>query len=328
MGLLVDGHWSSAWYDTSKSNGKFVREIARFRNWITVDGAPGPTGAGGFTPESGRYHLYVSYACPWAHRTLIFRHLKGLDEHITVSVVHPLMLEHGWTFELDEFGASGDHLLGKSYLHQVYTESTPAATGRVTVPVLWDKHRGCIVSNESSEIIRMFNTAFDGLTGNERDYFPKDMRTEIEAVNADIYDNINNGVYLAGFATTTKAYEEAVTNLFAALDRMEARLQTNRYLLGSRLTEADWRLFVTLIRFDAVYVGHFKCNIRRIADYPALHGFTCDLYQMPGIADTVVMSHIKQHYYASHPTVNPTGIVPIGPVLDFTVPHGREALTS
>jgi putative glutathione S-transferase len=326
MGLLVEGQWSSEWYDTSKSDGKFVRDSARFRNWITVDGAPGPTGAGGFTPDSGRYHLYVSYACPWAHRTLIFRHLKGLDEHISVSVVHPLMLENGWTFETDEFGASGDDVLGKSLLHQVYTASAPKATGRVTVPVLWDKQQGCIVSNESSEIIRMFNSAFDGLTGNDRDFYPEDLRAEIDAVNADVYYNINNGVYMSGFATTPMAYEEAVSNLFAALDRMEARLQKTRYLVGSRLTEADWRLFVTLIRFDAVYVGHFKCNIRRIADYPALHMFTCELYQMPGIAETVVMPHIKQHYYASHPTVNPTGIVPIGPVLDFTVPHGRDML--
>jgi putative glutathione S-transferase len=257
---------------------------------------------------------------------LIFRHLKGLDEHISVSVVHPLMLENGWTFETDEFGASGDDVLGNSLLHQVYTASAPKATGRVTVPVLWDKQQGCIVSNESSEIIRMFNSAFDGLTGNDRDFYPEDLRAEIDAVNADVYDNINNGVYMSGFATTPMAYEEAVSNLFAALDRMEARLQKTRYLVGSRLTEADWRLFVTLIRFDAVYVGHFKCNIRRIADYPALHMFTCELYQMPGIAETVVMPHIKQHYYASHPTVNPTGIVPIGPVLDFTVPHGRDML--
>ena len=326
MGLLIDGRWSTNWYDTSKSGGHFVRETARHRNWITVDGASGPTGEGGFAAESGRYHLYVSYACPWAHRTLIFRLLKDLTDHVSVSVVHPLMLENGWSFEKDDHGAVGDELFGCEYLHQIYTRSSPGASGRVTVPVLWDRKQDCIVSNESSEIIRMFNSAFDRITGNRDDHWPEELRDEIEEVNVDIYENINNGVYRTGFATTVRAYEESVTRLFDALDRMEARLSAQRYLTGDRITEADWRFFPTLVRFDPVYVGHFKCNIRRIADYPALSGYMRELYQMPGIAETVVMSHIKQHYYGSHPTLNPTGIVPAGPLLDYESPHGRDAL--
>ena len=326
MGLLIDGRWSTNWYDTSKSGGHFVRETARHRNWITVDGASGPTGEGGFAAESGRYHLYVSYACPWAHRTLIFRLLKDLTDHVSISVVHPLMLENGWSFEKDDHGAVGDELFGCEYLHQIYTRSSPGASGRVTVPVLWDRKQDCIVSNESSEIIRMFNSAFDRITGNRDDYWPEELRDEIEEVNVDIYENINNGVYRTGFATTVRAYEESVTRLFDALDRMEARLSAQRYLTGDRITEADWRFFPTLVRFDPVYVGHFKCNIRRIADYPALSGYMRELYQMPGIAETVVMSHIKQHYYGSHPTLNPTGIVPAGPLLDYESPHGRDAL--
>ena len=326
MGQLIDGRWSDEWYDTKKSGGHFVRDTARFRNWVTSDGSAGPTGSGGFAAESGRYHLYVSYACPWAHRTLIFRHLKGLEPHISVSVVHPLMLGHGWTFETDDHGAAGDALHGSDFMHQVYTRSQPDATGRVTVPVLWDQKTDSIVSNESSEIIRMFNSAFDHLTGNNDDYWPAEMRDAIEEVNADIYANINNGVYRSGFATSVEAYEDSVTKLFDALDRMEERLSTRRYLMGARITEADWRFFTTLIRFDAVYVGHFKCNIRRIDDYPALSGYMRELYQMPGIAATVVMPHIKRHYYASHRTINPTGIVPVGPDLDFDAPHGRDGL--
>jgi putative glutathione S-transferase len=326
MGQLIDGRWSSEWYDTKASGGHFVRDTARFRNWVTADGSAGPSGSGGFAAESGRYHLYVSHACPWAHRTLIFRHLKDLVPHIPVSVVHPLMLDDGWTFEQDEFGASGDTLHDSEFMHQIYTRSQPDATGRVTVPVLWDTKTGSIVSNESSEIIRMFNCAFDHLTGNSDDYWPVEMRDAIEDVNADIYANINNGVYRSGFATSVEAYEDAVTRLFDALDRMDARLSTRRYLMGERLTEADWRFFTTLIRFDAVYVSHFKCNIRRIEDYPALSGYMRELYQMPGIAETVVMPHIKQHYFASHRNINPTGIVPVGPVLDFNTPHGREKL--
>ena len=326
MGQLIDGQWSSEWYDTDASGGHFVRDTARFRNWVTADGSAGPSGTGGFAAESGRYHLYVSYACPWAHRTLIFRHLKGLAPHISVSVVHPLMLDEGWTFAHDEYGAAGDTLHHSDFMHQIYTRSKPDATGRVTVPVLWDRKNDSIVSNESSEIIRMFNSAFDHLTGNSDDYFPVGMRDAIEEVNADIYANINNGVYRSGFATSVTAYEDAVTKLFDALDRMEQRLAACRYLMGDRITEADWRFFTTLIRFDAVYVGHFKCNIRRIDDYPALSGYMRELYQKPGIAGTVVMPHIKQHYYASHRTINPTGIVPVGPALNFDAPHGRDHL--
>jgi putative glutathione S-transferase len=325
MGLLIDGNWSTDWYDTAKTDGRFVRETASFRNWITPDGTAGPTGEAGFAAESGRYHLYISHACPWAHRTIIFRHIKQLASHISVSVVHPLMLENGWSFDKDTH-ATGDHLFGKNFLHEVYTYGHPKASGRVTVPVLWDKHSQKIVSNESSEIIRMFNSAFNELTGNHDDYWPVALRHDIEHVNQDIYDNINNGVYKAGFATSTAAYEDAVAALFAALDRMEARLHRQRYLLGAHITEADWRFFTTLVRFDPVYVGHFKCNIRRIADYPALFGYLRDLYQMPGIAETVVMDHIKQHYYQSHRQINPTGIVPVGPVLDYSAPHGRAAL--
>ena len=326
MGKLINGQWSREWYDTASSGGHFVRDTARFRNWVTADGSAGLSGDGGFAAESGRYHLYVSYACPWAHRTLIFRQLKGLTDHISVSVVHPLMLDEGWTFEHDEHGAGGDDLFASDFLHQIYTRSHPAATGRVTVPLLWDRQTGQIVSNESSEIIRMFNSAFDGLTGNIDDYWPEEMRDAIEEVNGDIYPHINNGVYRSGFATTPEAYKESVRKLFDALDRMEARLSTCRYLMGDRITEADWRFFTTLIRFDAVYVGHFKCNIRRIDDYPALSAYMRDLYQMPGIAGTVVMPHIKGHYYASHRTINPTGIVPVGPDLDFDAPHGRDTL--
>ena len=326
MGLLIDGQWSTAWHDTSKTGGQFVREDARHRNWITADGSSGPSGEGGFGAESGRYHLYVSHACPWAHRTLIFRLLKDLTAHISVSVVHPLMLENGWSFAHDEGGSEGDDLFGYDFLHQVYTRCQPHASGRVTVPVLWDRMKDCIVSNESSEIIRMFNGAFNAITGNHDDYWPEALRDDIEAVNGDIYTNINNGVYRAGFATTPDAYEEALTRLFDALDRMETRLANQRYLMGRRLTEADWRLFTTLIRFDPVYVGHFKCNIRRIADYPALSAYLRDLYQIPGIAGTVEMRHIKQHYYGSHATINPTGIVPVGPQIDHDAPHGRDAL--
>ena len=325
MGLLIDGNWSIAWYDTTKTQGRFVRETASFRNWITPDGKAGPTGESGFVAESGRYHLYVSHACPWAHRTIIFRQIKQLTSHISVSVVHPLMLENGWSFDRDEH-ATGDHLFGKNFLHEVYTQGHPKASGRVTVPVLWDKYSQQIVSNESSEIIRMFNSAFNELTGNNDDYWPVAERRDIEHVNKDIYDNINNGVYKAGFATSPTAYADAVAALFAALDRMEARLHRQRYLMGAHITEADWRFFTTLVRFDPVYVGHFKCNIRRIADYPALLGYLRDLYQLPGIAETVVMDHIKQHYYQSHQQINPTGIVPVGPVLDYTAPHGRGAL--
>ncbi|MCY1349268.1 Glutathionyl-hydroquinone reductase YqjG [compost metagenome] len=324
MGLLVDGKWHDQWYDTAK-DGRFQRESARRRNWITVDGAPGPSGIGGFPADAGRYHLYVSLACPWAHRTLIFRKLKGLESLIDVSVVSWLMREQGWTFD-PQHGSTGDKLGGLEYLHQRYILDTPDYSGRVTVPLLWDKQTGSIVSNESSEIIRMFNSAFDHLTGNQLDFYPEPLRAEIDALNERIYPAINNGVYRAGFATTQDAYEEAFHTLFDELDRLDALLETRRYLTGERITEADWRLFTTLIRFDAVYHGHFKCNLRRLADYPNLSGWLHELYQWPGVAETVNFTHIKHHYYASHRTINPTGVVPLGPEQDFSQPHGRGHL--
>ncbi len=325
MGQLVKGVWHDVWYDTESNKGEFVREQAKLRNWITPDGAPGPTGDGGFKAETGRYHLYVSYACPWAHRTLIFLALKGLQDHIGVSVVSPDMLDKGWTFD-QSAGSSGDKLHGFEYHYQVYTANQPDYTGRVTVPVLWDRQTQRIVNNESSEIIRMLNSAFDHLTGNHDDYWPEALRDEIEVVNQEVYDNINNGVYRAGFATSQEAYEAAYDRLFAALDRLEERLSTRRYLLGDRLTEADWRLFTTLVRFDAVYFGHFKCNRQTLASFPNLSGYVRELYQWPGIADTVNMDHIKRHYYYSHDMINPTRVVPKGPVLDFLAPHGRDHL--
>lgn len=328
MGLLVDGTWVDQWYDTKSTGGAFERQASQFRSWVTADGAPGPTGRGGFRAESGRYHLYVSHACPWAHRTLIFRQLKGLTRHIDVSVVHPLMLDKGWTLATDFDGATGDPLFGHDFLHQIYTQAEPDVTTRVTVPVLWDKAEGTIVSNESAEIIRMFNSAFDGVTGNDLDFYPDTLRPRIDEVNARIYETVNNGVYRSGFATTQSAYDAAVTALFESLDWLEALLSRHRYLAGDRITEADWRLFTTLVRFDPVYVGHFKCNIRRIVDYPNLWAFTRELYQWPGIAETVDMDHIRYHYHASHDTVNPHRIVPAGPSIDFTTPHGREAFAA
>ncbi|ODT78320.1 MAG: glutathione-dependent reductase [Pelagibacterium sp. SCN 64-44] len=317
MGQLIDGKWSTQWYDTSKTGGKFVRSQAGFRNWITADGSPGPQGTGGFAAEADRYHLYVSLACPWAHRTLIFRKLKELEKLISVSVVSPKMPdETGWTFKQDE-GSTGDALFGKETLWQVYTEADPHYTGRVTVPVLWDKKTNTIVSNESSEIIRMFNSAFDELTGNSDDYYPEALRGEIDAINARIYDDINNGVYKAGFATTQAAYDEAVSKLFDALGWVEALLGESAYLTGDTITEADWRLFTTLVRFDAVYVGHFKCNRRRIADYPNLSHYLKALYEVPGVKETVDLDHIRTHYYWSHVTINPHRIIPIGPELPF-----------
>ncbi|MDX1693960.1 MAG: glutathione S-transferase family protein [Ketobacteraceae bacterium] len=324
MGLLVNGQWQDKWYDTDKSDGEFEREAAQLRNWVTADGSPGPSGKGGFPAESGRYHLYVSLACPWAHRTLIFRKLKSLEDHISVSVVSPDMLENGWEFDTEK-GSTGDHLYDARYLHQIYTRNNSTYTGRVTVPVLWDKQQQCIVSNESSEIIRMFNSAFNNLTGNEDDYYPQALRSEIDKVNEDVYDNINNGVYRTGFATRQEAYEKAYQCLFDALDRVEERLGQQRYLAGSDITEADWRLFTTLIRFDAVYHGHFKCNRRKLEEYEHLPRYVRELYQWPGVAGTVDFSHIKRHYYYSHHMINPTQIVPAGPDIDFNRPHGREA---
>lgn len=327
MGKLVDGVWHDVWYDTAATKGRFERSKSQFRNFVTADGSAGPTGEAGFKAEAGRYHLYVSLACPWAHRTLIFRKLKGLEGLIDVSVVDPLMLENGWEFK-DRDGGTADHLFGSDYLWQVYTRADATYSGRVTVPVLWDKQRQTIVSNESAEIIRMFNSAFDGLTGNGLDFYPEPLRAEIDALNARIYDDVNNGVYKAGFATTQEAYEDAVTTLFKTLDWLEKHLATRRYLTGDAITEADWRLFTTLVRFDPVYVGHFKCNIRRIADYPNLSGYLRDLYQVEGVAGTVNMTHIKHHYYRSHKTINPTGIVPAGPELALDTPHGRDTIGS
>lgn len=325
MGLLVDGKWVDQWYDTKKSGGKFVRSQAQFRNWITPDGTAGPSGNGGFAAESGRYHLYVSLACPWAHRTLIFRQLKDLTDHITVSVVHPDMLSEGWSFETDEHGATGDTLYGNDFAHQIYTKADPDYSGRVTVPILWDKQQETIVSNESSEIIRMFNSAFDGVTGNTLDLWPEAERDAIEEVNQRVYSNVNNGVYKSGFATTQEAYDAAVHPLFETLDWLEDRLSKSRYLMGDQQTEADWRLFTTLIRFDPVYHLHFKCNLKRLIDYQNLWAFTRDLYQTPGVADTVNLQHIVRHYHYSHESINPHRIIPINPALDYWEPHGRGA---
>ncbi|WP_299165163.1 glutathione S-transferase family protein [uncultured Tateyamaria sp.] len=327
MGLLVDGVWHDQWYDTKSSGGKFQRSQAKFRNWITSDGSAGPSGTEGFKAQSGRYHLYVSYACPWAHRALVFRALKGLADHISISAVHPDMLSDGWTFEADSAGATGDTLYGLGFARDIYTKADPVFSGRVTVPILWDKELETIVSNESSEIIRMFNSAFDGITGNTDDYWPEEMRDAIAPVNDRIYDTLNNGVYKSGFATTQAAYDDAVHPLFDTLEWLEARLATSRYLMGDRLTEADWRLWTTLVRFDAVYHLHFKCNRKRLVDYPHLWAYTRELFQVPGVAETVNMGHIVRHYHYSHESINPHRIVPINPVLDFDAPHGRDQLT-
>lgn len=325
MGRLVNGVWQDVWYDTKTTKGHFKRSESQFRNWITADGSPGPSGEGGLAAEPDRYHLYVSLACPWAHRTLIFRRLKKLEDVISVSIVDPLMLSNGWEFK-GENGGTVDHLFGSDTLWQIYVRADPSYSGRVTVPVLWDKKKNTIVSNESAEIIRMFNSAFDHLTGSTEDYCPEELRGEIDEINARVYDTVNNGVYKAGFATSQQAYDESVRALFEMLDELEGRLASQRYLMGDRITEADWRLFTTLVRFDPVYVGHFKCNVRRVADYPNLYGYLRDLYQVPGVPDTVNMRHIKVHYYRSHTTINPTGIVPAGPVVDLTTAHGRDRL--
>lgn len=323
MGLLLEGKWVDQWYDTEKHGGRFVRESAQFRNWITVDGSPGPDGKGGFKAEPGRYHIYFSYACPWAHRALIFRKLKQLEEVISASPVDPDMLENGWEFGEREDGTQ-DPLHGADCLHQIYTRADPDYTGRVTVPVVWDKQQDTIVSNESAEIIRMLNSAFNEHTTVKTDYYPEALRPEIDRINEQVYHRINNGVYRCGFATSQQAYDEAFDELFRALDELEERLSGQRYLAGDTLTEADWRLFTTLLRFDPVYVGHFKTNLRRIADYPNLFNFTRELYQVPGIADTVNMRHIKRHYYYSHGNINPTRIIPRGPELDLEAPHDRD----
>ncbi|CAO3451600.1 Glutathione S-transferase, omega (EC 2.5.1.18) [Azospirillum argentinense] len=314
MGLLIDGRWYDQWYDTKNSGGAFVRPETQFRNWVRADGSTP------FQPEAGRYHLFVSLACPWAHRTLILRKLKGLEDAIGVTVVDPLMREEGWTFP------EPDPVTGSTRLHEVYTKADPTYSGRVTVPVLWDRKTGTIVSNESAEIVRMLNREFDAFGDASLDFYPAELAEEIDRLNAFVYDRVNNGVYKAGFATSQEKYEQAFDALFAALDELDGRLADRRYLLGNRQTEADWRLFTTLVRFDAVYVGHFKCNLRRIADYPNLSGYLRDLYQVPGVAETVDFHHIKRHYYASHTMINPTGVVPKGPALDLDAPHGRDSV--
>ncbi|ACB52533.1 unknown [Crocosphaera subtropica ATCC 51142] len=316
MGLLIDGVWHDQWYDTKSTGGRFVRQQSQFRHWITQEGKEG------FKAEENRYHLYVSYACPWAHRTLIFRAIKGLEAMISISVVHWFMGEYGWTFEPGE-GVIFDPIHEANYLYEVYTKADENYTGRVTVPILWDKKTNTIVNNESSEIIRMLNSEFDHLGAKPGDYYPEALRDEIDQVNDRIYNTVNNGVYKAGFATTQDAYEEAFNPLFETLDWIEERLSHSRYLMGDQLTEADWRLFTTLVRFDPVYVGHFKCNKKRIADYPNLWGYVRELYQFPKVAETVNFKHIKGHYYQSHKTINPTGVVPVGPDIDFNYPHGR-----
>jgi len=315
MGLLQGGKWVDKWYDTKNSDGAFRRQDSRFRNWLTKDGSAGPTGEGGFSAEKGRYHLYVSLACPWAHRTLIFRKLKQLEEYIDVTVVDAIMLENGWEMK--------DDLNGLDFLYELYLKADASYEGRVTVPVLWDKKTQTIVSNESSEIIRMFNSAFNDLTGNTDDYYPQALHSEIEALNERIYHTINNGVYKAGFATGFDAYQDAYLTLFDSLDWVEDILSRKRFLAGDKITEVDWRIFTTLIRFDAVYFGHFKCNRQLLESYPNISGFVRELYQVPGVSETVNMEHIKTHYYASHKTINPTGIVPLGPKQDFNAPHNR-----
>ena len=322
MGRLIDGVWHDQWYDTRKTGGRFVRPESQFRDWITADGSSG------FKAEAGRYHLYVALSCPWAHRTVIMRALKGLEDAVGLSVVDTLMQEEGWVFS-EAPGCIPDTVNGFTRLYEVYTKAKPGYTGRVTVPALWDKERQTIVNNESSEIIRMFNSEFaatgaGGASG--ADYYPADLRADIDAINETVYENVNNGVYKAGFATGQEAYEAAYDALFATFDELEARLGRQRYLAGPRITEADWRAFTTLVRFDVVYHYHFKCNRRRLTDYPNLWGYTRELYQVPGVAETVNMEHIKRHYYMSHTSVNPTQVVPKGPDIDFTGPHGRDGI--
>ena len=323
MGMLVDGVWRAQERVQQSSDGRFTRRESPFRNWVTPEGAPGPSGTGGFAAEPGRYHLYVSLACPWAHRALIFRKLKGLEDCVGVSVTHWLMAENGWTFE-EAPGVVPDKVNGARFLHEIYTKADPGFSGRVTVPVLWDKKQKTIVNNESSEIIRMFNSGFEQVGATQGDHYPRRLRAEIDKVNARVYATLNNGVYKAGFATTQLAYEEALKPLFATLDWLEQTLSGQRYSCGDDITEADWRLFTTLIRFDSVYHGHFKCNVRRLVDYPHLFAYTRELYQWPKIAPTVDFTHIKNHYYRSHRRINPTGVVPLGPLVDFSLPHGRE----
>ncbi len=325
MGLLQNGVWRDQWYETKASKGRFIRSESLFRNWVTEDGSAGPTGVGGFKAEPGRYHLYVSHACPWAHRTMIFRALKGLEDKISVSIVNWFMGEDGWTFD-EADGVIADPINDAAFMYQIYTAANPEYSGRVTVPVLWDKETQTIVSNESAEIIRMFNSAFDQVGASGGDFYPAALRAAIDPVNDRIYETVNNGVYKTGFATSQEAYEEAVIPLFETLDWLEDRLAHQRYLLGPDITEADWRLFTTLIRFDPVYVGHFKCNLKRITDYPNLSNYVRDLFQQPGVAATVNIHHIKSHYYGSHESINPSRIVPLGPTIDYAQTHDRDRL--
>ncbi len=326
MGQLIDGAWQTSWISTDKSGGKFMRPDSVCRNWVTADGRPGPSGIGGYKAERDRYHLYVADACPWAHRTVLMRRFKGLDDAIGVSNVNQAMGEQGWTFE-EGGGSTGDALFGSQYLYEIYLQGNVEHSGRVTVPILWDKETHTVVNNESSEIIRMLNSAFDQVGATGQDYYPEALRAEIDPLNERIYETLNNGVYRCGFATSQDAYNLAARELFDTLDMLEDSLATRRYLVGDTLTEADWRLFATLVRFDPVYVGHFKCNLRRLIDYPNLWGYTCELYQMLGVADTIRMEYIRGHYYGSHESINPFRIVPIGPEVDYTQPHGRETLS-
>ena len=326
MGLLVEGKWHDQWYDTDASDGRFQRSESQFRNWITKDGSAGPSGYAGFKAEAGRYHLYVSLACPWANRTMIYRNIKGLEKMISLSVVHWFMREHGWTFEPAD-GVIADPIHNAKFYYEIYTAADPNYSGRVTVPVLWDKQKNTIVSNESSEIIRMFNSAFGDVGATAGDYYPEALRSEIDEVNDRLYNSLNNGVYKAGFASTQEAYEEALLPLFESMDWLEDRLKNQRYLCGDKITEADWRLFPTLIRFDPVYVGHFKCNLKRLVDYPNLWGYTRDLYQHQGVAKTINFEHNKNHYYRSHDSINPHGVVPMGPNFNPDAAHERHLLS-
>ena len=320
MGRLIDGVWQNEDRVKKQDGGQFIRKESVFRDWITADGSSG------FKAEPGRYHLYVCLACPWAHRTMIFRKLKKLEDVISVSVVDVLNLEEGWSFHGDMPGCIPDTVNDAEFLHQVYTKADPKITSKVTVPTLWDKQKQTIVNNESSEIIRMFNSEFGEFTDSDLDFYPEDLRSEIDAVNDRVLPTVNNGVYRTGFATSQEAYEDSFWALFETLDWLEERLAGQRYLAGDRITEADWRLFTTLVRFDVAYHGHFKCSRKRIIDYPNLSGYLRELYQVPGIAETVDFDHIKAHYYGAQRSVNPTGIVAVGPELDFIVPHGRGAL--
>ena len=314
MGLLIKGKWKNKWYDTRSTGGRFVRKESQFRNWVTIDGSSG------YKAEPHRYHLYISLACPWAHRTTIFLKLKDLEEIISVSIVDPVMGDNGWEFT-NSSDTIPDTLYGKKFLYQIYTKAKPDCSGRVTTPVLWDKKNETIVNNESSEIIRMFNSEFNEITKNSMNYYPKELQDKINQLNSIIYENVNNGVYKCGFATTQDAYDESFFKLFDTLEYLENILEGNRYLTGSMITEADWRLFTTLIRFDIVYYNHFKCNLKRIEDFENLRNYLRDLYRFPGIKETVNFEHIKTHYYVSHKTINPSGIIPNGPEIDYDLPR-------